>query len=73
MDLGITKETNTKPLPDTPYGKSKLQSENNYIQWFQKDKENRILTICRPGVVFGSGENGNVTRLVKLLTENYFL
>lgn len=66
------KNEDTKPLPDTPYGKSKLQSENNYIQWFQKDKENRILTICRPGVVFGSGENGNVTRLVKIINRKLF-
>jgi nucleoside-diphosphate-sugar epimerase len=31
--------------------------------WQAKDAANRQLTICRPGVVFGKGENGNFTRL----------
>ena len=66
------KNEDTKPLPDTPYGKSKLQSENNYIKWLENDKKNRILTICRPGVVFGPGERGNVTRLVKIVKKKLF-
>lgn len=66
------KNEDTKPLPDTPYGMSKLQSESNYIKWSEKDKKNRILTICRPGVVFGSGEKGNVTRLVKIVKKKLF-
>ena len=32
-----------------------------------RDKKNRILTIVRPGVVFGQGEGGNMSRLVKLI------
>ena len=59
-------------MPNTPYGKSKLMSEENYFKWFQKDKKNKILTICRSGVVFGPGEKGNVTRLIKAIRKGYF-
>lgn len=64
------KDENTKPKPDTPYGKSKLEAEKIHEGW-QKDTD-KILLICRPGVVFGPGENGNVTRLVKLIKKKMF-
>lgn len=64
------KDENTKPIPDTPYGKSKLEAEKIHEGW-QKDTD-KILLICRPGVVFGPGENGNVTRLVKLIKKKMF-
>lgn len=64
------KDEYTKPIPDTPYGKSKLEAEKIHEAW-QKDND-KILLICRPGVVFGPGENGNVTRLVKLIKKKMF-
>ena len=52
----------TLPMPNTPYGISKLVAEETFRAW-QKRREGRRLTIVRPGVVFGKGENGNFTRL----------
>lgn len=51
------------PQPKTPYGQSKYKSELIHIDWAQRT--NSRLMIVRPGVVFGPGENGNVTRLVR--------
>jgi nucleoside-diphosphate-sugar epimerase len=56
------KEENTLPTPNTPYGISKLVAEKIHQIW-QAAGEGRKLTIVRPGVVFGKGENGNFTRL----------
>ena len=56
------KEETTLPTPNTPYGISKLVAEKIHIAW-QKGGNDRQLTIVRPGVVFGKGENGNFTRL----------
>lgn len=57
------KEETTLPTPNTPYGISKLVAEKIHQIWQAKDKNERQLTIVRPGVVFGKGENGNFTRL----------
>jgi nucleoside-diphosphate-sugar epimerase len=56
------KEETTLPTPNTPYGISKLVAEKIHQIWQTSNKE-RQLTIVRPGVVFGKGENGNFTRL----------
>ena len=56
------KSENTLPTPNTAYGVSKLVAEKIHIAW-QRGGEGRKLTIVRPGVVFGRGENGNFTRL----------
>lgn len=53
----------TLPTPNTPYGISKLVAEKIHIAWQVKKESERELTILRPGVVFGKGENGNFTRL----------
>lgn len=52
----------TLPTPNTAYGISKLVAEKVHMIW-QAKGEGRQLTIVRPGVVFGRGENGNFTRL----------
>ncbi len=56
------KAEDTLPTPNTPYGISKLVAEKIHMAW-QKGGEDRKLTIVRPGVVFGRGENGNFSRL----------
>ena len=43
------------------------------IIWQAKDSNKRTLTIVRPGVVFGPGEGGNVSRLIKAVLNRYFL
>ena len=56
------KTEETLPTPNTAYGISKLVAEKIHLAW-QKGGEGRKLTIVRPGVVFGRGENGNFSRL----------
>jgi len=48
--------------PGTAYGQSKLAAENIHKAWARNSPGR--LSIIRPGVVFGPGENGNVTRLL---------
>jgi nucleoside-diphosphate-sugar epimerase len=60
------------PAPETPYGSSKLEAEKIHLIW-QSSKAGRKLLILRPGVVFGPGEGGNVTRLVRSLVRGYFV
>lgn len=57
------KRETTLPTPNTPYGISKLVAEKIHIAWQARNEKGRQLTILRPGVVFGKGENGNFTRL----------
>jgi nucleoside-diphosphate-sugar epimerase len=60
------------PAPETPYGSSKLTAEKIHLGW-QAAQDGRKLLILRPGVVFGPGEGGNVTRLVRSLVKGYFV
>jgi nucleoside-diphosphate-sugar epimerase len=60
------------PAPETAYGSSKLAAEKIHLGW-QAAQERRRLLILRPGVVFGPGEGGNVTRLVRSLVKGYFV
>lgn len=60
------------PVPETPYGSSKLAAEKIHMMW-QSGGEGRQLLVLRPGVVFGPGEGGNVTRLVRSLMKGYFV
>ena len=56
------KEEATLPTPNSPCGISKLVAEKIHMAW-QKGGADRKLTIVRPGVVSGRGENGNFSRL----------
>ena len=56
------KEEDTLPMPNTPYGISKLVAEKIHLAWVAGSNDRKLL-IVRPGVVFGLGENGNFTRL----------
>ena len=66
------KDESTLPIPVTAYGSSKLVAEKIHQIWQAKDQLNRRLVIVRPGVVFGPGEGGNVSRLIKAVTHRYF-
>ena len=67
------KKTETSlPAPETAYGSSKLAAETIHMVW-QGAREGRKLLVLRPGVVFGAGEGGNVTRLVRSLVKGYFV
>lgn len=72
------KEEITLPTPNTPYGISKLVAEKIHMIWQAKGEGNEIgnrreLTIVRPGIVYGKGEHGNMTRLYKGQKGYYFV
>lgn len=53
-------------LPSTAYGLSKCLAEDIQRAWLERDRARR-LRIVRPAVVFGEGEEGNYTRLARML------
>lgn len=59
------------PVPTTAYGGSKLVAEYIHRAWQAGDSQRRLV-IARPGVVFGPGEGGNVSRLVRAVLGRYF-
>ena len=65
------KEEDTLPTPNTAYGISKLVAEKIHLAW-QYGGADRKLTIVRPGVVFGKGENGNFSRLYRAIKGHKF-
>jgi GlcNAc-P-P-Und epimerase len=67
------KDENSLPIPTTAYGGSKLVAEKIHEIWQAKKSKERKLVIVRPGVVFGPGEGGNVSRLIKAVKKRYFL
>lgn len=64
------KKESTLPTPNTPYGISKLVAEKIHQGW--ADKNNAQLVIVRPGIVYGKGEHGNMTRLYASIKKHYF-
>lgn len=66
---GEVDETALK-LPQTDYGKSKLQAEELYLDWASKGNN---LTIVRPTVVFGEGNRGNLFTLIDQVRRRRFL
>lgn len=66
------KTEETLPMPNTPYGISKLTAEYIHKLWQGEDPQNRKLIIVRPGVVFGKQEGGNFTRLYDSLKKGFF-
>ena len=67
----LVRDEQSIPLPESAYGSSKLAAEKIHQIWQAKD-EQRQLVIVRPGVVFGPGEGGNVSRLIKAVKNRYF-
>ena len=67
-----SKDEQSALTPETAYGKSKLEAEQIHQVWQASDSPNKNLVTVRPGVVFGSGEGGNVTRLIKAIKGRYF-
>jgi GlcNAc-P-P-Und epimerase len=65
------KDESSLPVPISPYGASKLAAEKIHLGW-QRAGQGRQLTIVRPGVVFGPGEGGNVTRMIRAVLGRYF-
>jgi GlcNAc-P-P-Und epimerase len=58
--------------PTSPYGASKLGAELILEAW-QKAGESRRLVVCRPGVVYGPGDPGNVLRMIRAIQRGFFV
>jgi nucleoside-diphosphate-sugar epimerase/glycosyltransferase involved in cell wall biosynthesis len=58
--------------PTSPYGASKLAAELVLEGWW-KQGEDRRLVVCRPGVVYGPGDPGNVLRMIRAIRRGVFV
>ena len=68
---GATSETS--PLyPASAYGISKLCAELVHEAW-QRSSTSRRLYICRPGVIYGPGDPGNILRMIRAIRKGYFI
>ncbi len=67
----VPKDEGTLPMPNNPYGISKLVAEKTHLSWFERGPDRR-LQILRPGIVFGLGEAANFTRLYRAVSGGYF-
>jgi GlcNAc-P-P-Und epimerase len=66
-----TSETSL-PYPTSPYGISKLCAELIHKGW-RRSGEGRRLYICRPGVIYGPGDPGNILRMIRAVRKGYFV
>jgi nucleoside-diphosphate-sugar epimerase len=64
-------DENCPKYPSTAYGISKLLAEGIHEQW-QLRGEGRKLVICRPGVVYGPGDPGNIFRMIRAIRKGFF-
>jgi nucleoside-diphosphate-sugar epimerase len=65
-------DEDAKPAPVSAYGRSKLSAEAIHQLWQSEDPARR-LTIVRPAVIYGHYEQGNFTRLSRLLERRTFV
>ena len=73
---GLNKSNPDENHPEDPfnhYGKSKWQAEKVIREWFDKDPEDKSVTIIRPTVIFGERNRGNVFNLLKQISSGKFL
>jgi len=68
-DERVTEDSDT--LPDTDYGRSKLEAEQVLRNW-QSAAPGRRLRIVRPAVIFGKAERNNFTKLHTALRRHAF-
>jgi len=62
----------SRPYPSTPYGISKLCAELIHKGWRRAGADRR-LCICRPGVIYGPGDPGNILRMIRAVQKGYFV
>jgi len=63
----------TSPLyPTTAYGISKLCAELIHEGWRKADAARRLV-VCRPGVVYGPGDPGNILRMIRAVKKGFFV
>lgn len=71
-NIGLEINESNALIPSNDYGKSKLQAENLYLNWYQIDKSHKLI-IIRPTVVFGPGNRGNLYNLIHSIYKNKFI
>lgn len=57
--------------PTTPYGASKAEAEAIHEKWFARAPGRRLI-VCRPGVVYGPGDPGNILRMIRAVKRGRF-
>jgi nucleoside-diphosphate-sugar epimerase len=62
----------SRPYPSSPYGISKLCAELIHKGW-RRAGAGRRLYICRPGVIYGPGDPGNILRMIRAIQKGYFV
>jgi nucleoside-diphosphate-sugar epimerase len=58
--------------PASAYGISKLCAELIHKGW-RRSAASRRLLICRPGVIYGPGDPGNILRMIRAVRKGYFV
>jgi len=66
------KDERSALYPESAYGMSKLAAELVLDNWFQRGADRRLV-VCRPGVIYGPGEQGNITRMIRAVRRGYFV
>jgi nucleoside-diphosphate-sugar epimerase len=65
--------TEKSPLyPVSPYGITKHAAELIHEIWWRAATGRRLL-VCRPGVIYGPGDPGNILRMIRAVKRGYFL
>ena len=64
-------DENAPICPISPYGGSKYPAELIHRCW-QGRASGRRLVICRPAVVYGPGDPGNMMRMIRAVRRGYF-
>lgn len=70
LEKPVSENSNTYPA--TPYGISKLCAEFIHQGWQQAAKGRRLY-VCRPGVIYGPGDPGNILRMIRAVRRGYFM
>jgi nucleoside-diphosphate-sugar epimerase len=67
------KDEDSKPMPESAYGCSKLCAEKIHTLWQAERPAERRLVVVRPAVIYGFTEQGNFTRLARMLRKRMFV
>ena len=66
------KDEGSSLYPESAYGMSKFAAELILERWFGQENDRRLV-ICRPGVIYGPGEQGNIARMIRAVRGGYFV
>jgi len=66
-----TSEESMTPIPDSPYGASKLAGEKVLKNWAAEDKS-RSVVIVRPTITFGSNNVANMHNLIRQIDSGLY-